>query len=406
MTEPLDPANEPSEIVAETGAGHSATMTEIGVGAPAGGRRRVITAATAAVVILVSGVAAWAFWPSPSEPEAIVFPNKTSSPAGDMTTTPGAAPTAAASPQLSAASTPVDNPNGADVPARPQPATVINPPPGVTTPAMPTDLYLVRRAGTYDYHYEWVDRSNNEKGFTVYFNDGSQANVEANTYWHERQNLPPNTTICFAVAAYNAAGHSPVTDWLCTTTPPPPPTTPPAAPSNTRYSLTGGTSIRVEWTDNAADEETFEIRVIKAGVTLPYVVRGANTLTYQLDLERGVAHCFDVRATNVAGASAWSNSACVTLPTFPAAPSDLRVTPIGGGVRVEWTDNSNNEDNFRLTASIASTPAVFRNLLLPANTTSYDLVAPAGTRVCASVSAVNGAGPVSGGQVCITTPAS
>ena len=83
------------------------------------------------------------------------------------------------------------------------------------------------------------------------------------------------------------------------------------------------------------------------------------------------------------------------------------MTEIGvGGVRVEWTDNSNNEDNFRLTASIASTPAVFRNLLLPANTTSYDLVAPAGTRVCASVSAVNGAGPVSGGQVCITTPAS
>ena len=59
-------------------------------------------------------------------------------------------------------------------------------------------------------------------------------------------------------------------------------------------------------------------------------------------------------ATNLAGTTAFTNTATVTIPTAPAAPSGLAAANGANGngnnrtVVLTWTDNSNNETGFQV----------------------------------------------------------
>jgi predicted phage tail protein len=95
-----------------------------------------------------------------------------------------------------------------------------------------------------------------------------------------------------------------------------------------------------------------------------------------------------VKAVNAGGDSAYSNTASVTIPATPAAPTNLSGTTFrqGGNARVTltWKDNATNESGFTLqratnlnfTAGLNSTN-IGANLQtyttgnLPRNTTFY-----------------------------------
>lgn len=86
------------------------------------------------------------------------------------------------------------------------------------------------------------------------------------------------------------------------------------------------------WTDNASNEQNFNIErkaeaCAGAAAFVPLATVGLNIVTFtDLAVTEGVTYCYRVNASNVAGVSAFSNTAARTVPfTLPSAPSGLLV---------------------------------------------------------------------------------
>jgi len=86
------------------------------------------------------------------------------------------------------------------------------------------------------------------------------------------------------------------------------------------------------WTDNASNEQNFNIeRKAEAcaggAAFVPLATVGLNIVTFtDLAVTEGATYCYRVNASNVAGASAFSNTAARTVPfSVPLAPSGLAV---------------------------------------------------------------------------------
>ncbi len=102
---------------------------------------------------------------------------------------------------------------------------------------------------------------------------------------------------------------------------------PPAAPSNLTATAQAGPQVLLSWTDNATNESGFVIeRAVNGGAFTTLVTVGPrnNTggVTYtDVSVAAGSTYAYRVAAANAAGLSAWSNTANVTIPAPPAAPS-------------------------------------------------------------------------------------
>ncbi len=134
---------------------------------------------------------------------------------------------------------------------------------------------------------------------------------------------------------------------------------PPAAPVNLTATALSNTQIRLEWTDESANEDGFEIeRKIggpgAAGSFAPTGAVGRNVTEYtDIGLDSNTTYSYRVRATNTNGDSAYSNVAsATTLPRPPDRPTDLIVTPLSAtSIKLTWRDNSSNETRFRIERS-------------------------------------------------------
>ena len=96
--------------------------------------------------------------------------------------------------------------------------------------------------------------------------------------------------------------------------------TPPSAPTGIAATALSSSAIRVTWTDTSTNESAFEVeRAPSAGG--PFVSVGTLTAgSTQLDstgLAASTTYFFRVRATNAAGASAWSGTASATTQVGP-----------------------------------------------------------------------------------------
>lgn len=126
------------------------------------------------------------------------------------------------------------------------------------------------------------------------------------------------------------------------------PLTPPAAPSDVQISPD---FLQLIWVDNSNNESGFVIRALVNGQQFEYQV-GANVTSFNLPPE-AMAACpassvtYEVLAFNVYGTSAPATLG-IAIDCPPAAPSDLQMF---GGV-LSWTDNSDNEDGFRITIEL------------------------------------------------------
>jgi serine protease AprX len=154
----------------------------------------------------------------------------------------------------------------------------------------------------------------------------------------------------------------------------------PAAPSGLAAAAASSSQINLGWTDNANNEDGFKIeRCTGSGCTnfAQIAAVGANATSYSdTGLTANTTYSYRIRAYNTGGDSAYSNTASATTPAAsqpPAAPSGLTATAVSRSqINLGWTDNSSNEDGFKIERCTGSSCTNFTQIAtVGANVTSY-----------------------------------
>jgi fibronectin type 3 domain-containing protein len=186
----------------------------------------------------------------------------------------------------------------------------------------------------------------------------------------------------------------------------------PAVPSSLTATAASGTQVNLAWTNNANNQTGFHIdRATNSTFTQNLVTLNASasaTTFVDSGLTTGTTYFYEVRATNAAGDSSDSNSASVTTPTLPAAPSNAQVVKVTTGeIDLTWTNNAANATGievFRQKGAntfgiIASLPATATSL----NDTGLVTALVPGTAYTYHVDATNLAGPSAPAAVSVGT---
>jgi hypothetical protein len=215
--------------------------------------------------------------------------------------------------------------------------------------------------------------------------------VDDCTFWYTQEYYATTTSFAWRTRIgsfkYPGCGGAPTP--TPTPTPPPTPTPTPAAPTNLTATAVSSSQINLAWTDNANNETGFKIERCQGSGCSNFAqiaTTGANVTTFSnTGLTASTSYSYRVRATNLGGDSAYSNTASATTPanqTVPAAPSNLTATVISiTQINLSWTDNSNNEDGFKIercqgssctnfvqVAQVAANVTTFNNTGLARNT--------------------------------------
>jgi fibronectin type 3 domain-containing protein len=130
-----------------------------------------------------------------------------------------------------------------------------------------------------------------------------------------------------------------------------PDTNPPAAPTGLTATAVTGTEVTLSWADNSSNETGFKIERSPDGTNFSQVATVGTDTTSYLDtaLNFGTNYFYRVRATNSFGDSAYTNTASVTTPVPPAAPSNAVATLVTTNeIDFSWQDNSNTEDGYEI----------------------------------------------------------
>jgi hypothetical protein len=182
-------------------------------------------------------------------------------------------------------------------------------------------------------------------------------------------------TYTYRVAASNVAGNSTYTNTVSVTIGT---VVPPATPSSLTATLQAGPIVSLAWTDNANNETGFVIQRSTNGGTFAQIgtasaLSGTGTVTFNdtavPPVQTGpTTYAYKVAAVNV-GTSAFSNTASVTEPALPAAPSNFGI--VNGPSRnrqrsviLTWADNSSTETGFTIQRA---TNALFTQALTTTN---------------------------------------
>jgi hypothetical protein len=183
-----------------------------------------------------------------------------------------------------------------------------------------------------------------------------------------------------------------------------PPLLPPTAPSDLAAIGVTQQQIDLTWVDNSANENGFEIRRSLDGSEYAVIASVGNDVTSFSDtgLHPNTTHFYKVCAFNKAGSSC---SDVVTGKTLSGVipPSNLDATPISKSqIDLAWTDNSNNEDGFRIYRILDSNNGWEQVGEVGADYSSYsDNVLDSATtyyyRVCAFKGADEACSPVASG---------
>jgi hypothetical protein len=224
-------------------------------------------------------------------------------------------------------------------------------------PAAPSGLTAFPFSQT-QINLHWADNSFNEDGFKI------ERSLNGSTGWtqidtvgagvtdYSNTGLNCATPYFYRVRAYNGAGDSAyssvanATTLVCS----------PAAPTSLTATTISPTQINLHWTDNSSNETGFKIERSPDGSTgwAQIGAVGPNVQDYpNTGLTCGTDYYYRVRAFNAGGDSAYSNVAHgVTVPCIPSAPTGLTAVPASQTqIDLHWTDNSNNEDGFKIERS-------------------------------------------------------
>jgi hypothetical protein len=168
------------------------------------------------------------------------------------------------------------------------------------------------------------------------------------------------------VRAYNTGGNSAYSNTASATTIP-------AAPANLTATAASLSQIDLSWSDNSGNETGFKIERSIDGTTFAEIASvGANVTTYtDTGLNESTKYYYKVRAHNSGGDSEYSNIASATTAA-PAAPSVLTAAPASSSsVDLSWTDNSNDETQFKIERSDDAGISFTQIATVGANVTTY-----------------------------------
>jgi alpha-tubulin suppressor-like RCC1 family protein len=181
---------------------------------------------------------------------------------------------------------------------------------------------------------------------------------------------------------------------------------PPAAPSNLTAAPISSTQIDLAWTDNSTNEDGFRVERTPSGTAnfSEVATVAANVAAYQdAELAAGTSYDYRIHAYNVAGASAYSNTATATTSrvssvVFTVQPGNMTAgAPITPAVQVTARDALGNPATSftgNVTVAIGTNPgggtlsgtttvaavagvATFSDLSIDKSATAYTLVASA-----------------------------
>ena len=149
------------------------------------------------------------------------------------------------------------------------------------------------------------------------------------------------------------------------------------APSALNSPSKTSSSVSIAWTDNSNNEDGFKIeRALGAGSFSQIATVAANVTSYNsTGLSDNTAYRFRVRAYKNTTNSSYSNTINVTTDVATVtvtAPSALNSgSKTSTSIALSWTDNSNNEDGFKIERALGA--GSFSEIAtVTANTTSYN----------------------------------
>lgn len=225
----------------------------------------------------------------------------------------------------------------------------------------------------------WQDNATNETGWEVHRSTAGPAGAfalhsqeSANVTAFSDGALQGSAQYCYKVRSARTQGRritfGAFSNTACATTPAAPPH---PAPTGVRAFPNDGSAIVVVWVDNSTYESGF--RIERGGAaTGPWtaVATVQANLTGYFDTTFGgveVQRCYRVVAMGQ-GSETPSSSDCTMMP---AAPSNLLAALNGGGVNLEWTDNSAVEDGYSVTRHTAWSNGYVEIARLGPNSRSY-----------------------------------
>ena len=185
----------------------------------------------------------------------------------------------------------------------------------------------------------------------------------------------------------------------------------PAAPSNLAAVATSSNQVDLTWSDNSNNEESFKIGRSTDGVLFfSQETTDPNVTSYSdTTVDAATKYWYRIRAYNSQGYSSFSSVVSVTTPGLdgkPAAPTNLSaVATSSNQVDLTWSDNSNNEESFKIGRSTDGV-LFFSQETTDPNATSYsDTTVDAATTYWYRIRAYNSEGYSSyANVVTVTTP--
>jgi Polysaccharide lyase len=217
------------------------------------------------------------------------------------------------------------------------------------------------------------------------------------------------TQYCYQVSATNASGASAMSAAVCAT-PTLPAAATPAVPTAV-VATPGNGQVTVNWAANPASNQVTNYNVYRTGQTFtgPWATPTATTFTNGSSVVNGTQYCYQVSATNAAGASAMSAAVCATptlpAPAMPAMPTAVVATPGNGQVTVNWAANpaSNQVTNYNVYRTGQTFTGPWATPTATTFTNGSSVVN--GTQYCYQVSATNATGASAESAAVCATPA-
>jgi len=206
-------------------------------------------------------------------------------------------------------------------------------------PAAPSNL-AAQATGTNSIALTFTDNASDEDGFKVYRSAAGAdfsllTTLSADTTAHTDEGLSAGTSYTYEVTAFNTAGESAASNTATATTDTEPVTLP-SAPSALSAQATSFDTVVLNFTDNADNEDGFEISRSVAGAAFSVLTTLDADVTSFADsgLEAETAYAYRVLAFNAAGDSATSNQATATTPAAPSSEQVVALSdqPVAGTV--------------------------------------------------------------------------
>lgn len=269
------------------------------------------------------------------------------------------------------------------------------------TPLAPT-AFTATAGSSSSISLNWTDNATNETSYKIERSPDNSTWTLINTTAVNAQSfsntgLTPSTLYYYRLYAQNGAGDSAMVTASATTLV----QTVPIAPFLNNVSGATSSTLQVNWTDNATDEDNYDVHRSTDNVTFTSVSSPTANSTSFTDtgLAASTIYYYQVRAQNGAGFSTFSSVVSGTTtsgvaPSAPLAPSILVVTPGGGSADMNWQDNSSDETGFEIERADGTCGGGgFAQVgTSPANTAVYqDFTVMMGNSYCFRVRAVNGA---------------